>query len=272
MAAEAEVVCRKSVRVGIPLLDVQYRCNLQEINEIVATPSPSSSSRRRRSSDLAAAAPPEPNPSPSILVVDGHGGPEAAAYIRKNAMRIFFEDVNFPNSSQVDNVFLKEVEDSLRKAFLLADVALDEDASVSSSSGTTARTALVFGRILMVANAGDCCAVLYQKGEAVDMSQDHRPVYPSERRRVEQLSEPEFQQVVLTKNDEFLIIGYDRIWDVMSIQHAVNIVRHGLQRHDNPEQSAGDLVMEALRLNTSDKLTMIIVCFTSFDNQEVPPS
>ncbi|KAK6937223.1 PPM-type phosphatase-like domain [Dillenia turbinata] len=368
MVAEAEVVCQKSVRVSIPVLDVQYRCDLQEINEIVATPSPSSSSTRRRSSDLAAP-PPEPDPFPSILklrspdasvesvilqfvptirsgsfadigprrsmedehiriddlsahlgspfkfpkpsafygVFDGHGGSEAAAYIRKNAMRIFFEDVNFPKSSQLDNVFLKEVEDSLRRAFLLADVALAEDASVSSSSGTTALTALVFGRLLMVANAGDCRAVLCRKGEAVDMSQDHRPVYPSERRRVEQLggfvddgylngilsvtralgdwdmkfprgspspliAEPEFQQVVLTEDDEFLIIGCDGIWDVMSSQHAVNIVRRGLRRHDNPEHCARDLVMEALRLNTFDNLTVIIVCFTSFDNQEVPPS
>ncbi|KAG6436707.1 hypothetical protein SASPL_101609 [Salvia splendens] len=61
------------------------------------------------------------------------------------------------------------------EAFLLADMALAEDSSVSSSSGTTALTALVVGRLLMVANAGDCRAVLCRKGDAIDMSQDHRP-------------------------------------------------------------------------------------------------
>ncbi|KAL1341241.1 hypothetical protein HN51_027726 [Arachis hypogaea] len=250
-----------------------------------------------------------PKPSAFYGVFDGHGGPEAAAYVRKNVIKFFFEDGSFPQTSEVDNVFLEEVENSLRKAFLSADSALADDCSVNTSSGTTALTALVLGRLLMVANAGDCRAVLCRKGEAIDMSQDHRPIYASERRRVEELggyiedgylngvlsvtralgdwdmklpkgssspliAEPEFRQMVLTEDDEFLIIGCDGIWDVMSSQHAVSLVRKGLRRHDDPDKCARDLVMEALRLNTFDNLTVIIVCFSSLDNNEssTPPS
>lgn len=139
------------------------------------------------------------------------------------------------------------------------------------------------------------------------MSQDHRPIYPSERMRVEELggyiddgylngvlsvsralgdwdmkfprgspspliAEPEFRQVVLTEDDEFLIIGCDGIWDVMSSQEAVSLVRRGLRRHDDPEQCARDLVMEALRLNTFDNLTVVVVCFSSLDHWEPSPS
>ncbi|KAF7804961.1 putative protein phosphatase 2C 49 [Senna tora] len=221
-------------------------------------------------------------------------------------MRFLFEDVSFPQTSEVNNVFLQEAENSLRKAFLLADSALADDCSVSSSSGTTALTALIFGRLLMVANAGDCRAVLCRKGEAIDMSQDHRPIYPSERRRVEELggyiddgylngvlsvsralgdwdmkfprgspspliAEPEFRQVVLTEDDEFLIIGCDGIWDVMTSQHAVSLVRRSLRRHDDPAQCARDLVMEALRLNTFDNLTVIVICLSSVDHREQSP-
>ncbi|XP_017634774.1 probable protein phosphatase 2C 49 isoform X1 [Gossypium arboreum] len=246
-----------------------------------------------------------PKPSAFYGVFDGHGGPEAAAYVRRHVLRLFFEDVNFPQSCEVDDDFLAGVENSVRKSFLLADLALADDCTVNSSSGTTALTALIFGRLLMVANAGDCRAVLCRKGEAIDMSEDHRPIYPSERRRVEELggfiddgylngvlsvsralgdwdmklpkgssspliAEPEVRQVVLTEDDEFLIIGCDGIWDVMSSQHAVSLVRRGLRRHDDPEQCARDLVMEALRRNTFDNLTVIVICFSEPDYREQP--
>ncbi|KAM0954562.1 putative protein-serine/threonine phosphatase transcription factor DBP family [Dioscorea sansibarensis] len=247
-----------------------------------------------------------PTPSAFYGVFDGHGGPDAAAFIRRHAIRFFFEGSDFPQSSQVNDVFLEGVENSVRKAYLLADLALADECTVNKSSGSTVLTALVFGRFLLVANAGDCRAVLCRKGEAVDMSQDHRPIYAAEHQRVLEsggyiddgylngvlsvsralgdwdlklplgtpsplIAEPEFRQALLTEDDEFLIIGCDGIWDVMSSQHAVSIVRKGLRRHDNPEQCARELVMEALRLNTFDNLTVIVICFSS-EQQDSSPS
>lgn len=241
-----------------------------------------------------------PKPSAFYGIFDGHGGPEAAAYLKENAMRFFFEDAEFPQSCQVDEMFLEGVETALRKAFLLADLALADDDSISTSSGTTALTALILGRLLMVANVGDCRAVLCRKGEAIDMSEDHRPICPTEKRRVEEMggfidngylngvlsltralgdwdmklprdspspliAEPELRQIILTEDDEFLIIGCDGIWDVMSSQNAVNLVRRGLRRHNNPDQCARDLAMAALRLETFDNLTAIVICLTNRD-------
>ncbi|XP_010544943.1 PREDICTED: probable protein phosphatase 2C 49 isoform X1 [Tarenaya hassleriana] len=242
-----------------------------------------------------------PKPSAFYAVFDGHGGPEAASYVRENAIRFFFDDAKFPRtSSEVDSVYLEEVKGSLRNAFLQADLALADDHNVSSSSGTTALVALIFGRLLMVANAGDCRAGLCRKGQAIDMSQDHRPIYPPERRRVEEsggfiddgylngvlsvtralgdwdmklprgkpsplIADPEIRQITLTEDDEFLIIGCDGVWDVMTSQQAISIVRRGLRRHDDPTRCARELVMEALRLKTFDNLTVVVVCFLSGD-------
>lgn len=239
-----------------------------------------------------------PMPSAFYAVFDGHGGPEAASFIKRNAMRLFFEDADLPQNTDIDSVFLNELENSHRKAFLLADLALADESSVSASCGTTALTALLLGRHLLVANAGDCRAVLCRKGVAVEMSNDHRPTYLPERRRVEDLggcffdgyldgylsvtralgdwnmklplgssspliAEPDVQQVMLTEDDEFLIIGCDGIWDVMSSQYAVSLVRCALRKHDDPQQCAKELVLEALHKNTTDNLTAIVICFAT---------
>ncbi|KAG6757942.1 hypothetical protein POTOM_038271 [Populus tomentosa] len=237
-------------------------------------------------------------PSSFYAVFDGHGGPDAAAYVKRNAMRLFFEDVDLPQISDIDDIFIKELINSHRKAFLLADRALADESIVNSSCGTTALTALVLGRHLVVANAGDCRAVLCRKGVAVDASQDHKPSYFPERRRVEELggyiedeyvngylsvtralgdwdfklplgstspliAEPDVQQFMLSEDDEFMIIGCDGIWDVMSSQYAVSLVRRGLRRHNDPELSARELVVEASRLHSADNLTAVVVCFSS---------
>ncbi|TVU21299.1 hypothetical protein EJB05_30927 [Eragrostis curvula] len=237
-------------------------------------------------------------PSAFYGVFDGHGGSDAATYMKQHAMRIFFEDAEFPQASLVDEMFTECVENLIFKAFLRADLALADDSIINRSAGTTALTALVLGRELLVANAGDCRAVLCRKGEAVEMSRDHRPTYDAERRRVLEsggyiedgylngvlsvtralgdwdlklpqgsasplIAEPEIQRITLTEDDEFLIIGCDGIWDVMTSQQAVTTVRKGLRRHDDPERCARELAMEAKRLQTFDNLTVIVICFVS---------
>lgn len=237
-------------------------------------------------------------PNGFYAVFDGHGGPHAAAFVKRNAMRLFFENADWLKMRDVDSISLKDLENSHRKAFQLADLALADEQSVSSSCGTTALTALILGRHLLVANAGDCRAVLCRKGVAVPMSQDHRPSNLLELERVEEMggfvddgyvngyisvtrtlgdwdlklpngssspliAEPQVEHVVLTKEDEFLILGCDGIWDVMSSQYAVSLVRRGLRKHNDPHQSSRELVLEALRLNTSDNLTAIVICFSS---------
>lgn len=66
--------------------------------------------------------------------------------MKMHAMRLFFEDSEFPQASQEDEMFFESVENSIRKAFLNSDLALADDSVISRSSGTTALTALIFGR------------------------------------------------------------------------------------------------------------------------------
>ncbi|PWA85926.1 putative protein phosphatase 2C 13 [Artemisia annua] len=134
----------------------------------------------------------------------------------------------------------------------------------------------------------------------MQMSNDHRPSSLKEKKRVEELggyfedgylngelavtralgdrfmksptgnkskspliAEPEMTQMMLTNDDEFMIIGCDGIWDVMSNEEAVGLVRRQLIQHNDPQRCATELINQALRLQTSDNLTAIVVCFTS---------
>lgn len=155
---------------------------------------------------------------------------------------------------------------------------------------------------MIVANAGDCRAVLGKRGRAIEMSKDHKPNYASERQRIEKLggaiydgylngqlsvsralgdwhmkgprgsacplsSDPELQETWLTEEDEFLIMGCDGLWDVMSSQCAVTMARKELMLHNDPERCSRELVREALKRNTCDNLTVIVICFS----QDPPP-
>jgi protein phosphatase 2C family protein 2/3 len=151
---------------------------------------------------------------------------------------------------------------------------------------------------VLIANAGDSRAVLGKRGRAIELSKDHKPNCTSERLRIEKLggviydgylngqlsvaralgdwhikgskgskcplsSEPELEEIVLAEEDEFLIMGCDGLWDVMSSQCAVTMVRKELMAHNDPERCSRALVKEALQRNTCDNLTVVVVCFST---------
>ncbi|KAA8535272.1 hypothetical protein F0562_030275 [Nyssa sinensis] len=230
-------------------------------------------------------------------VFDGHGGKSAAQFVRDHLPRVIVEDADFP----------LELEKVVTRSFMETDAAFAKSCSLESalSSGTTALTAMIFGRSLLVANAGDCRAVLSRHGVAIEMSKDHRPGCLNERMRIESLggfiddgylngqlgvtralgnwhmkglkeigerggplsAEPELKLMTLTKEDEFLIIGSDGVWDVFRSQNAVDFARRKLQEHNDVKLCCKEIVEEAIKRGASDNLTVVMVCFHS----EPPP-
>ena len=67
---------------------------------------------------------------------DGHGGTDAASFIRNNILRFIVEDSYFPSC----------LEGAIKSAFLKADYAFADATSLDTSSGTTALATLIFGR------------------------------------------------------------------------------------------------------------------------------
>ncbi|XP_058223375.1 probable protein phosphatase 2C 22 isoform X1 [Rhododendron vialii] len=223
-------------------------------------------------------------------VFDGHGGKDAANFACNHLPRFIVEDEDFP----------MEIERAVASAFLQTDTAFAEACLLDAAlaSGTTALAALVVGSSLIVANAGDCRAVLCRRGKAIEMSRDHKPGCSHERKRIEALggyvsdgylngqlnvaralgdwhmeglkgsrgggplsAEPELKTTRLTEEDEFLIIGCDGIWDVFMSQNAVDFARRRLQEHNDPVMCSKDVVEEALKRKSGDNLAVVVVCF-----------
>uniref|UniRef100_A0A1J3CM65 protein-serine/threonine phosphatase n=1 Tax=Noccaea caerulescens TaxID=107243 RepID=A0A1J3CM65_NOCCA len=235
-----------------------------------------------------------PGDGPSALygVFDGHGGKHAAEFACHHIPRYIVEDREFP--CEIDKV--------ISSAFLQTDTAFSEACALdgSLSSGTTALAAILIGRSLVVANAGDCRAVLSRQGKAIEMSKDHKPMSSKERRRIEAsggyvydgylngqlnvaralgdfhmegmkkkkdgsnggplIAEPELMTTKLTEEDEFLIIGCDGVWDVFMSQNAVDFARRRLQEHNDPVMCSKELVEEALKRKSGDNVTAVVVC------------
>ncbi|KAH0622979.1 hypothetical protein JD844_025933 [Phrynosoma platyrhinos] len=141
---------------------------------------------------------------------------------------------------------------------------MDGKEKPGSDSGTTAVVALIRGKQLIVANAGDSRCVVSEGGKAVDMSYDHKPEDEVELARIKNAGgkvtmdgrvngglnlsraigdhfykrnknlPPEEQMIsalpdikMLTINDDhdFMVIACDGIWNVMSSQEVVDFVQ-----------------------------------------------
>ncbi|KAM4693351.1 protein phosphatase 1G [Discoglossus pictus] len=140
-----------------------------------------------------------------------------------------------------------------------------------SDSGTTAVVALIRGKQLIVANAGDSRCVVSERGKAVDMSYDHKPEDELELARIKNAGgkvtmdgrvngglnlsraigdhfykrnknlPPEEQMIsalpdikVLTLNEEhnFMVIACDGIWNVMSSQEVIDFIHDKITQQE----------------------------------------
>ncbi|XP_054584027.1 protein phosphatase 1G isoform X2 [Eptesicus fuscus] len=162
----------------------------------------------------------------------------------------------------------------------------EEDSEPGSDSGTTAVVALIRGKQLIVANAGDSRCVVSEAGKALDMSYDHKPEDEVELARIknaggkvtmdgrvngglnlsraigdhfykrnknlppeEQMISalPDIKMLTLTDDHEFMVIACDGIWNVMSSQEVIDFIQSKIsQRDENGELRLLSSIVEEL--------------------------
>eukprot|EP00898_Chlorokybus_atmophyticus_P003259 jgi/Chlat1/3934/Chrsp26S04194 len=230
-------------------------------------------------------------------IFDGHRGFEAAEYA-SHAL-----PARLP--ALLCNYRPEEV---LSRAFVELDAAFCAEAAIRRTQmkngqrwhpGCTALAGLLWEDQLVLANAGDCRAVVSRAGKAVQLTRDHTVADEQERARVVSAgstvewrvdtwrvgaaalqvsrsigdddlkpavtAEPEVTTHKLTPQDEFLILASDGLWDVVSNEEAVNYVKDTVK---DPHLAGKRLAAEAGLRDSEDNITIIVVFLTPVSTVE----
>lgn len=189
---------------------------------------------------------------------------------------------------QRQEAFPSDPPKALHDAFMALDSKfLDKCLMNCYDSGATAVVALISpDGTLYVAHVGDSRAALITKSKAENLTQDHKPHLPKEKKRIEEagyivrdrrvdgrlavsraigdsdfkqsfgvLPEqfavcacPDIYQAALPEDAEYLVLACDGLWDVMEPQHVAEYLR--VQRGKVPDLAAlaDCLVNEAVRV------------------------
>ncbi|CAK7354046.1 unnamed protein product [Dovyalis caffra] len=217
-------------------------------------------------------------------VFDGHGGARAAEYVKHN---LFSNLIKHPK-------FISDTKSAIADAYNHTDSEfLKSENNQNRDAGSTASTAILVGDRLLVANVGDSRAVICRGGNAIAVSRDHKPDQTDERQRIEDaggfvmwagtwrvggvlavsrafgdrllkqyvVADPEIQEEKVDSSLEFLILASDGLWDVVTNEEAVEMIRPIA----DPEQAAKRLLHEAYQRGSADNITCVVVRF--LDNQ-----
>ncbi|XP_040864937.1 probable protein phosphatase 2C 59 isoform X1 [Glycine max] len=215
-------------------------------------------------------------------VFDGHGGARAAEYVKQN---LFSNLISHPK-------FISDTKSAIADAYNHTDSEfLKSENNQNRDAGSTASTAILVGDRLLVANVGDSRAVICRGGNAIAVSRDHKPDQTDERRRIEDaggfvmwagtwrvggvlavsrafgdrllkqyvVADPEIQEEKVDSSLEFLILASDGLWDVVSNEEAVAMIKP----IEDAEEAAKRLMQEAYQRGSSDNITCVVVRFLS---------
>jgi len=222
-------------------------------------------------------------------VFDGHGGSRASSFLKLN----LFDNILEQMSQSTEEDWIK---DSLVKSFKVSDKQfLQKTKKDNLEDGSTAIVVVKTATNLIIANAGDCRAVLYN-GSAVALSIDHKAgINEFETKRIEKLggsvenkygtwrvqgvlavtraigdralkqwvtSEPEVFQSPRTSKDKFLIIASDGFWDVFTNEEATNAI-NSMSQKKGRGNVAEALTKMAFDRDSQDNITVVVVWLDS---------
>jgi len=159
----------------------------------------------------------------------------------------------------------------------------------SKRVGATGLVGLFINDKAYIANVGDTRAVLSRGGKAERVSVDHKPLSKEEMQRITDLggfvmetgrvngilgvarslgdfylrpyvsSDPYTTSFDITSETQFLIFACDGVWDMVSDELAVTIVKNSLASNSDPTLAAVTLRDFAYLLGSTDNISVVII-------------
>eukprot|EP01062_Namystynia_karyoxenos_P018341 TRINITY_DN16827_c0_g1_i1.p1 TRINITY_DN16827_c0_g1~~TRINITY_DN16827_c0_g1_i1.p1 ORF type:complete len:298 (+),score=75.99 TRINITY_DN16827_c0_g1_i1:108-1001(+) len=190
-----------------------------------------------------------------FAVFDGHCGQNIARYCGEHVHHRVLNSHSFVK---------KDYNQAMVEGFLGVDEDLQSSELRNDGSGCTAVACLITGEgKIICANAGDSRCVLCRGGKAVALSQDHKPTLESELKRIQKAgafvtagrvngnlalsraigdfdfkqnkqiapedqaisAKPDIAVRQMQRDDDFLVLACDGVWDVLSNEEVIEFVR-----------------------------------------------
>lgn len=240
-----------------------------------------------------------------FAVFDGHAGARVSALCAENLLDSIIQNEDFRNNAHSDGKITAEKVDLVKKGIRDGFLRLDEKmkkipeiASGEDKSGSTAVCALVSPTHFYFANCGDSRAVLSRDKKSYFSTQDHKPINPAEKERIqraggsvmiqrvngslavsralgdyeykqvegrgpcEQLVSPEPEVTVQERDnntDEFLVLACDGVWDVMSNDELCDYIRYMMEITSDLEYICSSVIDSCLYKGSKDNMSIVLV-------------
>ncbi len=220
---------------------------------------------------------------------DGHCGTQTVDYLQKNLWNNVKNKLKEHEPSKYEQIIKEEF---LKTGQDIQDL-IEKSNQKKYFDGSTALMALIKNDMLFVANVGDGRAILCTKDGFIQVSMDHRASNPKEQTRITSLGgyvvagriglfnisrcfgnyeiakfvkpEPSLFKKELTKDDYFLILASDGLWDVVSNQQAYTCIND--KDKNTLHKKSGALVHLAFTNKTRDNVTVMVIDLQAATNR-----
>lgn len=222
-------------------------------------------------------------------VYDGHGGHQVAEFLADHVTAQLLSAGADAIAAEPLRVLGNAVEDAERQ--LLVSYS---EGGRTAAAGSTLCAVLLLDDKLHVAHVGDSRAVLARGSTAKQLTRDHKPVCEIEARRIRSddpeaeitsdgylyselavaraigsahlkrdpskralIATAEVTTVQLERQDDFVIVATDGLWDTVSSSEAVSVAQRVLSDTKDAEATSRALVERAQRCGSSDNISVV---------------